>query len=95
MKYKIESVVIASKDVKDVILPGTDLKKPIAVYDPVEIPDGAVGIQITEELLAILNKFEQTQLTGIPKYDEQFMRKHTKGVMRITYLIPEKVQVVK
>jgi len=94
MKYKVESITVVSNEIKDVRLPGPgDLKKPYAVYESVEIPDQAVGIHISEEILVAMSQTERAQLTGMPRLDETFIRKHTRGILRITYLMPEQIKI--
>ncbi len=96
MKYTKEQITVIAKEVNDEVLPGPGkLKKPFGLYDPIEIPDEAIGVHLSEEILVVISPAEQAKLTGIPDLDKGFIRKHTRGILRISYLLPVKAQLVK
>lgn len=83
MKYDIKGIsIIATKIVEE----GTP-KMSVPIYPMVELPDNAVGISMSEQIVFQKPPMQEPMLE-LPGMRDAFIRKHSKAICHITYLVP-------
>lgn len=88
MRYTIEGFSVVAKEIKEEIMAGGLLKKMLPVYDPVELPYEAIAVTLREEFVAAIPPGTPQPLQGL---EAAFIKKHTKAICRIAYLMPEQI----
>jgi hypothetical protein len=87
MKYEIRTLLTVAKELKELKVDGLPNPTVTPVFDLVELPTDAVGLHAQIEVQVIVP-------VGTPKpfpgTEQAFMRKHTKAICHITYLVPKK-----
>jgi len=85
MKYEIRTMLTVAKELDELKLDGFPSPAFIPKFDLVAVPDDAIGVTVKEEVITMVP-------VGTPKpfpgTEAAFLRKYTKVVAHITYLVP-------